>query len=238
LDTNGSSTTHQLQIEVTRRFGSGLYFQSNYTWNKTLDNVPIVGSPQNPYNAALDRGNGDSVRRHVAYSAINYELPFGPGRRFANGGGVGGMIVGGWSISSVLQFRGGTPFSVNFTPNQAGWYANRADQISSDLYPADRGIEGWFNPTAFATPAPFAFGNSARNMLWGPGQSIIDLSFLKDVPFGESRYFQFRAEFFNFPNHPSFGNPAANISVPAAVGRIRSTSVEARVIQFGAKIVF
>jgi hypothetical protein len=75
-------------------------------------------------------------------------------------------------------------------------------------------------------------------MLWGPGQSIIDISFLKDIPFGESRYFQFRAEFFNFPNHPSFGNPSANISVPAAVGKIRGTSVEARVIQFGAKIVF
>jgi hypothetical protein len=238
LDTNGSSTTHQLQVEVIRRFGNGLYFQSNYTWNKTLDNVPIVGSPQNPYNAALDRGNGDSIRRHGAYTAINYELPFGPGKKFVNAGGIGGVIVGGWSVSSILQFRGGTPFSVGFTPNQAGWYANRADQISSDLYPAERGIEGWFNPAAFATPAPFAFGNGARNMLWGPGQSIIDISFLKDIPFGESRYFQFRAEFFNFPNHPSFGNPSANISVPAAVGKIRGTSVEARVIQFGAKIVF
>ena len=75
-------------------------------------------------------------------------------------------------------------------------------------------------------------------MLWGPGQAIIDLSFLKDIPFGETRYFEFRAEFFNFANHPSFSNPSANISTPAAVGKIRGTSVDPRAIQFGAKIVF
>ena len=238
LDTNGSSTTQQLQIEVTRRYRSGLYLQSNYTFNKTLDNVPIVGTPQNPYNAALDRGNGDQIRRHVAYSSVTYELPFGPGRKYANAKGPVGYVIGGWSTATLLQFRGGSPFSVGFTPNQAGWYATRADQVSSSFYPAEKGIEGWFNPAAFATPAPFTFGNSSRNMLWGPGQKIVDVSFLKDVPFGEGRYFQFRAEFFNFPNTPSFSNPSANISTPGTVGKIRGVSVEPRAIQFGAKIVF
>lgn len=238
LDTNGSSTTHQLQIEVTKRYRNGLQFQTNYTWNKTLDNVPIVGTPQNPYNAALDRANGDSIRRHVAYTSLDYELPFGPGKKLANAGGMAGKVIGGWHVASVLQFRGGTPFSVGFNPGLAGWYATRPNQVSSDLYPANKGIEGWFNPAAFAVPQSFTFGNSSRNMLWGPGQRIVDISFLKDIPFGESRFFQFRAEFFNFPNTPSFSNPSANISVPAQVGKIRGTSVEARVVQFGAKIVF
>ena len=49
-------------------------------------------------------------------------------------------------------------------------------------------------------------------MLWGPGQNIVDFSVLKDIPIGESRYLQFRTEFFNIANHPSFGNPSANIS--------------------------
>lgn len=90
LDTNGNSTTHQFQVELTRRFRNGLYFQTNYTFNKTLDNVPIAGSPQNPYNVALDRGNADQVRRHVAYTSVNYELPFGPGKPFATGNGLSG----------------------------------------------------------------------------------------------------------------------------------------------------
>ncbi len=239
LDTNGSSTTHQLQVEVTRRFRNGLMFQTNYTLNKTLDNVPIVGTPQNPYDASLDRGNGDQIRRHVAYTSAHYELPFGPGKAMAgNLTGVAGKIVGGWSVASVLQFRGGSPFSVGFVPTQVGWTATRPNQVAGDLYPATKNIEGWFNASAFSAPAPFTFGNASRNQLWGPGQRIVDISLLKDVAFGEGRYFQFRTEFFNLPNHPSFSNPNGNISTPAAVGKIRGTTVEARVVQFGAKIVF
>ncbi|MBI1786702.1 MAG: carboxypeptidase regulatory-like domain-containing protein [Acidobacteria bacterium] len=237
LDTNGGSITHQMQVEVIRRYHGGLYVQANYTWNKTLDNVPIVGSPQNPYNAALDRADGDQIRHHVFYFSSTYDLPFGPGKKFLSAGGAAGRIVGGWGVAGILQIRSGTPFSVGFSPNQAGWYANRANLVSSDLYPAKRDIEGWFNPAAFAIPAPFTFGSGARNLLFGPGQSIIDVSLLKDTKITERTNLQFRAEFFNLPNHPSFGNPASNISV-AGVSKIRGVSVEARAIQFGLKLLF
>jgi len=239
LDTNGNSITHQLQIEVIRRWSNGLYLQSNYTWNKTLDNVPIVGTPQNPYDASLDRGNGDSVRRHVAYTAVTYDLPFGAGRKYANARGPANYLIGGWQVATILQFRGGTPFSPGFAANSLpGWYAGRANVVSSDLYGSQRDINQWFNPAAFAIPAPYTFGTAARNMLWGPGQKIIDISFLKNIPVGESREFQFRGEFFNFPNTPSFSNPAANLSAPASLGRIFGTTVEARVVQFGLKFLF
>ena len=75
-------------------------------------------------------------------------------------------------------------------------------------------------------------------MLFGPGQKIIDMSVLKDFRFGDNHYVQFRAEAFNMPNTPSFGTPAANISVPASVGRITGTTVSARAIQFGLKLVY
>ncbi|HEU0124505.1 MAG TPA: TonB-dependent receptor [Bryobacteraceae bacterium] len=228
LDTNGSSITHQMQLELMRRFSKGLFVQASYTWNKTLDNVPIVGGPQNPYNAAADRGNGESIRPQVAYISATYDLPFFKTNK----------ILGGWQIAGIGQFRAGTPFNVTYNPNQAGWLGGRADLVSADLYPSSQGINGWFNPSAFAIPAPFTFGNSARNMLFGPGQKIIDISVLKDFHFGETHYLQFRAEAFNMPNTPSFGNPASNLSVPASLGRITSTTVAARAIQFGLKLVF
>jgi hypothetical protein len=46
-----------------------------------------------------------------------------------------------------------------------------------------------------------------------------------------------RAEFFNLPNHPNLGNPAANISVPTTVGRIFGAG-DPRQIQFGLKVLF
>jgi len=238
LDTNGDSITHQFQAEITRRFQNGLFLTANYTWNKTLDDVPIASSPQNPYKVSADRGNGEAIRPQVFYLSSTYDLPFGPGKHFVSKGGVAGKIIGGWGLAGILQLRAGTPFSVNFSPTLAGWYANRADTVSSKVYPSQQSISQWFNPAAFATPTPFTFGNSARNMLFGPGQKLLDMSILKTTKIGERIATEFRAEFFNMPNHPSFSNPASNISVPATVGRITSTSVDPRAIQFGLKLLF
>jgi hypothetical protein len=239
LDTNGNAITHQMQIEVIHRWSNGLHLQSNYTWNRSIDNVAIVGTPQNPYNAALDRANADQVRRHVAYTSLTYDLPFGDGRKYANAKGALNYVIGGWQVASILQFRGGAPFSPGFNANSlVGWYAARASVVSNEYYPAEKSITRWFNPSAFAVPAPYTFGTFARNALWGPGQKIIDLSVLKSFSFGETREAQFRAEFFNFPNTPSFSNPNANLQQPTAVGRITGTSVEARVVQFGLKFLF
>ncbi len=238
LDTNGNSITHQMQVELTRRYSNGFFVQGSYTWNKTLDNVAIVGTPQNPYDAAADRSNGDSIRPQVFYLSSTYELPFGPGKALADVGGVTGKLIGGWSVAGILQFRSGVPFSVGFTPTQAGWYANRADVASSDFYPASQSIGQWFNASAFRVPAPFTFGNSARNMLFGPGQKIIDISLIKDTRIAERYTVQFRGEFFNFPNTPSFSNPSSNISFANQVGRIGGTTVSARAVQFGLKLIF
>jgi hypothetical protein len=43
-------------------------------------------------------------------------IALGPGKPIASSNGIGGKIIGGWSVSSILQFRGG---SVGFTLNQA-----------------------------------------------------------------------------------------------------------------------
>ena len=237
LDTNGNSITHQLQLEVTRRYNSGLYLQGSFTWNRSLDNVPIAASVQNPYAAYLDRGNSESVRQRVGYISATYDLPFGKGRKHLTSG-VGSVVFGGWQLASITQLRSGTPYSVTFSSTQPGWIANRADVVSKDFYPTNQSIAGWFNPASFAIPQVYTFGNSARNMLWGPGQVIVDMSVLKDIAIYERIKLQFRAEAFNLPNHPSFSNPAANISVPTTVGKITSTSVASRAIQFGLKLLF
>jgi len=234
----GSAFTNQMQMEATKRSSHGVFFQSSFTWTKSLDNVGITGSPQDPYNTALDRGNADGLRRFVFYTTAAYELPFGPGKHFPVSNRVLGKITGGWRVAGVTQLKSGSPFTVAFSPSLSGWYANRADVVSNNFYPAQQTIAQWFNPAAFASPAAYKFGNSARNLLRGPGQKVLDFSLAKDTRSTERLQPEFRADFFNLPNTPSFGNPGANVSVPSTMGVITTTTVDARTIQLGLKVRF
>jgi hypothetical protein len=234
----GDSNLHQLQLEAIQRYSNGLTFQLEYSWTRSLDNVPVVGGPQDPYNARADRGNSDQIRRHIFTAAYNYDLPFGPGRRFAQGTGPLRFVVGGWAIGGITALRTGPPFSVSFTSPTTGWFSSRADLVGDPTLSRDeRSITGWFDPSAFRVPAPFTYGNSARNLLFAPGEIVFDVSILKNFYFHEQRSVQFRAEFFNLPNHANFSGPAANISVPSSVGRIFGAG-DPRQIQFGLKVLF
>jgi hypothetical protein len=234
----GDSTIHQLQLEAIQRYSNGLTLQAEYSWNRSLDNVPVVGGPQNPYNQKADRGNSDQIRRHIFSVAYSYDLPFGPGKALANVSGPLGKVIGGWRLAGITYLRTGTPFSVTFNATQAGWFSGRADLLRDPKLPrSERSLTRWFDATAFAAPAPYTYGNSARNLLFGPGDIVFDLSVLKDTKIKEAVTLQFRAEFFNLPNHPNFGNPASNISVPSTVGGIFGAG-DPRQVQFGLKLIF
>jgi hypothetical protein len=238
LSGGGDSTIHQLQLEAIQRFSHGLTFQAEYSWNRSLDNVPIVGGPQNPYDNRVERGNSEQVRRQIFTLAYSYDLPMGPGKRFAAVGGPVGKLIGGWQIAGITYLRSGTPFSVIFNATQAGWLGGRASIVDDPtLSRSERTVERWFNTAAFTTPAPFTFGNSARNLLFAPGDMVFDVSFLKNTRITEGTSVQFRAEFFNFPNHANFGAPGNNVSTPATFGRIFGAG-DPRVIQFGLKMLF
>jgi hypothetical protein len=119
-----------------------------------------------------------------------------------------------------------------------GWLGGRADVLRDPKLPrSERSIYRWFDPSAFAVPAPYTWGNSARNMLFAPGDIVFDVSVLKDFTLYERARLQFRAEFFNLPNHANFGGPGSNISVASTVGRIFSAG-DPRQIQFGLKVLF
>ncbi|HLJ15716.1 MAG TPA: hypothetical protein VKV15_14550 [Bryobacteraceae bacterium] len=44
----------------------------------------------------------------------------------------------------------------------------------------------WFNPAAFGPPLPWTWGDTGRNILWGPGMWDWDISALKHVPTGNA----------------------------------------------------
>jgi hypothetical protein len=238
LDTNANSFTNQMQVEVNRRVPGGLFLLMNFTWNKSIDNAATVGGPQDPYNAAGDRGNADGVRQHNLNLSGTYRLPFGYKRRFLNRRGWLTQFIGGWNLSALALIRSGLPFSVTYTPALAGWFSTRADATGASPDVENPGITRWFNPAAFRAPGQFTFGNAGRNILFGPGQWNLSASLVKEFRVGERATIQFRGEAFNMPNHASFGNPSANLNSTTTIGRISATSVAARAVQFALRVTF
>jgi hypothetical protein len=107
-----------LQLEVRRRFAGGLYFQGNYTFQKTLTNSR--GTDQRRFEFQLDPrrdnleyGRADYDQTHVFNFNSIYELPFGRGKWI--GGGAGpwlDRLIGGWQFNSIVRLASGSPISV------------------------------------------------------------------------------------------------------------------------------
>ena len=70
----------------------------------------------------------------------------------------------------------------------------------------------------------------------GPGLNNTDVSLMKNSRIGEGTSLQFRAEFFNFANHPNFEFPNRDAN-SQQFGKIFSARFS-RQIQFGLKFIY
>lgn len=240
LENGQTSNMQMLQLAATRQFTSGLEFQVQYAWEKMLmASVYSQGTPTDNRNIRLDRGNSPFIRQHYLVANYIYDLPFGKGQRFLSSlDGPLNVILGGWATSGIVTVGSGLPYSVGFSSSLEGWPSNYADHVPG-ISPtvSNPSINGWFNPAAFTTPQPYTYGNVAPYSLFGPSYTNWDMSVFKNFHLTEKVNLEFRSDFFNTLNHPSFGNPVANISSPD-VGRIFSTSSAPRAIQFAARLSF
>lgn len=89
-----------------------------------------------------------------------------------------------------------------------------------------------FNGQAFYNPGPGQIGSLQRRMFYGPRFLSADLALLKNFQIAEKQRLEFRSEWFNFSNSPSFYIGDQNIN-STTFGRITSTASARRVIQFG-----
>ena len=245
----GHSSYHSLQASYIYTASKSLHFQAAYTYSHSLDNSSGTGplvAYQNPYNLAAYYGSSDFDLRHSLVLSQTYDLPFGRGQsHLAHASVPLDLLVGGWQINSIDSFQSGSPF----TPTMATSNLNNGTGIQ---YPnrigsgkGNRSVLAYFNTADFVAPAPFTFGNSGRNILYGPGTTQFDTSLFKTIHFNEAgtRYLQFRAEAFNVFNHPQFNNPNAQIGGSTA-GRITSAGQPvlfqrtSREIQLAAKLYF
>ncbi|HEY4045909.1 MAG TPA: carboxypeptidase regulatory-like domain-containing protein [Acidobacteriaceae bacterium] len=248
-----NSVFNSLQVTYLNRLSSGLDFQGAWTWGHSIDNSSGQGNlvvPQNSYNLRAFRGNSDFDTRQSVVLSWSYMLPFGKGKKFASDAhGVTQALVGGWQLNSIDTFQTGSPFTPVMATSllNAGSAVQWPNRIRSGKL-SNPTVKQWFDIGAFVSPGNYqafnhGFGNSGRNILFGPGTKQFDVSLFKDVAFSAdgSRRIQFRGETFNIFNTPQFNNPNASIGNTAA-GIISSAGAPvlfqrtSREIQLAAKL--
>ena len=159
-------------------------------------------------------------------------------------------MAGGWQVSGIATLRAGAPFGVQVTNGPRdilGDNANgtnlRANIVGDINLPVDqkgtpavgqRGIQ-WFNTAAFASPARYTYGNSARAIMLGPGRINFDTAISRNIRVRERYRLQFRWEAFNAFNTPVFGLPGSNLG---GGGFGISTASGVREMQFALKLYY
>ncbi len=73
--------------------------------------------------------------------------------------------------------------------------------VHGSQYPGGKAL----NPEAFSLPSGTSYGNLPRNSDRGFGATQLNIAARRTFPLHESLALQFRAEAFNFLNHPNFG---------------------------------
>jgi len=265
-----NNTYNSFQLKLQKHYANGLSFLMGYTVSKALTdvagrgNIPgfFAAQPQDAYNRRAEKSLADTDIPQSLLFHYLYELPVGPGKRFLKQNNVfTKYIVGGWSISGVHTYNSGLPVGVTtqrVLPTMASaLYPNRLRPdrvpdvpIRTDVgcgdYDPGRG-DRYLNISAFRVPAPWTFGNVARNL--GDVRTCAflneNISIRKMIPISERVSFQFGGDFFNAFNRVQWGGPspffgdvthyAADIDNPQAFGTIRSTG-PGRIIQVYARV--
>jgi hypothetical protein len=254
VEAGSHSSYHALQVRVQHQFAQGFTLLSSLSYEKSIDNGSGIRqalgdqyTPSTPDNLALERGlSAFNFGKKWTTSGV-YTLPFGRGQHvLANVNRAVDAFLGGWQVGGILTLEGGFPFSMSC---QTGSFQNtdspcRPDATGISPVLADPTPKNWFNQAAFVNRlsfvtgvGPYRVGNSGRNNVIGPGLAALDASMAKSFAFTERVRMDFRAEFFNLPNHPILGQPGATVGT-AGEGQINATRVPSRQIQFGLKLRF
>ena len=254
-----NSDSHEFQLTVDQRFSHGLTFRAAYTLSKTIDvssgfraRSATLTDPTNPL---FDRGLADFDATHRLVLSPIWEIPWDKpfhGNTFMH------KLTEGWSLTAIASFQSGAPFTLyqNNNSSELDNYLDRPDVIAPiQIFHNPRGygtLSGscgggtpghyYFNPASFdcGNVPLFSHGDMGRNVLRGPGINNWDVSILKNFKFSESKYLQFRAEFFNAFNHVQFYSPTLESGTEGFSDQFGQVTTDrgARIIQFALKLYF
>src|SRR5207249_8048823 len=120
-----------LQVSAQKRVGQGLSFLIAYTNSKQLTNLPSFGGQ----GTAIGYGNlqTNSQINNKALGQLDrpqnlslswvYQLPFGPGKRYASTTNpIVKQLVGGWQVAGLQQYTSGDYIAVSNEQSIPGYF--------------------------------------------------------------------------------------------------------------------
>ena len=260
---NSNSSYHSAQITMTRRFANGLGVLGAYTWAKSISQandtalqIGWTGGIQDHFNRGLEKSVAAHHIPHVFRVTWLYELPFGKGKRYGSASGVIDKILGGWTFSSIHEYRAGNPVGIGQwgvrSPSGFGQFRPDVTGASQTLGGASDDLDfvvgtPYLNPDAFeplspdnggrtGNGIPLRVGTSPRRLpnIRGPHSSSERMRLTKKFVFYEGVEFEFGAAAINPFNRHGRQFVTTNISSPdfgkllIAGGGQRTIQVEAR----------
>jgi hypothetical protein len=210
IESIGTSNYNSLQAVFSVRNMHGLTTQFSYTWSHNLDEVTSYRGqlPQDSTNFKGDYGASDFDTRNTFVGFANYNVPAFRGPS---------LLTHGWQVNTVVTLKGGQPINLFTGTDTTGTneFTQRPNQIGNPFAGVSHKVQNvdgsrfvqWFNPAAFADPAPGTYGNFRRNSFYGPGFADADLSLFKNTPITERINTQFRVEMFNVTNRLNLASP-------------------------------
>jgi hypothetical protein len=231
-------------VNVRRRYAHGLSFLANYTYAKSLTNAPDFRSPM--YESAIPQNNDDleaekgpacDIRHRFALSGV-YDVPAWNRSRLST------ALTKDWRFSTIFQAQSGYPMTISVFGDTAnagtalGENPIRANYTGQPIFPhGTRRPAEWFNPTAFAAPPAYTFGNVGRNSVYGPGMQTLDAAVVRAFPLTERMKLETRGEFFNALNRVNYDVPNRFVNT-AGFGTITGVMSPGRQIQLSARVSF
>ena len=239
--TVGYSQYHSLQITANKRFSRGFTLLAAYRFSKDVGQTSSQGEgslgTRDPNNWNLDKGPMPTDRTHILAISSVWMIPS------PRGNNALAAALGGWQLTGILTANSGSPLTVRTGVDRSlnGQGLDTADVVGdwhiNQSRPRGQEILKWFNTSAFALNSIGTVGNAGINIVRGPALSNVDLAMFKNFQIKERFKLQFRAEFFNTPNHTVLGNPNTTFT-NGNFGKILGTQTAPRVGEMGLKLLF
>jgi len=250
---------NSLQISAEKRMSRGLMILANYTWSKSLDDLPpragVTGfdtSSALPWDDIrrhqFDYGPSEFDHKHRFVTSWVWQMPGLKGQNSVVRG-----FFGDWQLSGLMQAQTGRPITVT-----------QGSDISGTGIGQDRGTFTGANPYSSgpcATSAPCklflnvgafkltsdpsiknTFGNVGKGSLRFPGFYSWDMGISKTFSITERYKLQLRGEFFNVFNQVNFLSDEGTVNNASTFSNgnfaTLRTATDPRIGQIALKFIF